>query len=302
VYEDLHDICLGTATPLESGFFPVEGSMGTKLCNIWPYWAYQGMTTAAQCQAGAGHPAVSQWDPQAAYDNCPTEGTGGPVPRSDGSGTAVQGIARNFYFTTEARYLFRYTGMSTLAFYGDDDVWVYINGKIALDLGAPHERLQGMVAINEATFGLAMGNIYEIAVFHADRHPRESNYQLTLSGFSTNNSVCQPRCGDGITTATEECDDGMANMDGVYGGCTSQCKFGPFCGDGTIDAVGGEVCDAGRMNGAVYGDKSGCTTGCLPPRHCGDGIIDAMYEQCDDGSANGSAASLCSASCTVVAE
>ena len=34
--------------------------------------------------------------------------------------------------------------------------------------------------------GLEMGKTYEIAVFHADRHPTESNYQLTLSGFATN--------------------------------------------------------------------------------------------------------------------
>ncbi len=45
--------------------------------------------------------------------------------------------------------------------------------------------------------GLEMGRTYEIAVFGADRHPTESNYQLTLSGFSTQKSNCMPRCGDG---------------------------------------------------------------------------------------------------------
>ena len=303
VYEDLHDICLGTATPLQSGFFPVEAAAGTKLCNLWPYWKTGVSATACTAGAAAASGILSQWDPLASYDNCPTAGTGGPVPRSDGTGTAVQGVPRNFYFTTEARYLFRYTAQSTLAFYGDDDVWVYINGKLGLDLGAPHERLQGMVAINEAAFGLTPGNIYEIAVFHADRHPRESNYQLTLSGFATQNSLCVPRCGDGIVTATEECDDGVANMDGIYGGCSSMCKFGPFCGDGTIDAVGGEVCDNGRENGGVYGPKTGCTTGCLPPRFCGDGILDGMYgEQCDGGASNGMGGSMCTAACTVVAQ
>ncbi len=300
VYEDLHDNCLGTATPLQSGFFPLEAAAGSKLCNLWPYWA-TGLSTTS-CTAGAGNPIISQWDPLASYDNCPTAGTGGPVPRSDGTGTAVRGVPRNFYFTTEARYLFRYSGPATLAFYGDDDVWVYVNGRMALDLGAPHERLQGMVAINE-TFGLEMGKIYEIAVFHADRHPRESNYQLTLSGFATQRSVCSPRCGDGTTTATEECDDGEANMDGVYGGCTSECKFGPFCGDGMTDASGGEQCDLGRMNGAVYGSRDGCTSACQTPLFCGDGIISTEFrEGCDDGVNNGTPGSVCTAACTIVAQ
>ena len=50
------------------------------------------------------------------------------------------------------------------------------------------------------TLNLMPGRTYEIAVFHADRHPTESNYQLTLSGFATKRSNCMPRCGDGVLT------------------------------------------------------------------------------------------------------
>ena len=93
-----------------------------------------------------------------------------------------------------------------------------------------------------------MGRTYEIAVFGADRHPTESNYQLTLSGFATQKSNCMPRCGDGRQTGAEECDCGdMASTmstdpscggkinDGSYGGCTTTCKYGPYCGDGVPD-------------------------------------------------------------------
>jgi hypothetical protein len=41
-------------------------------------------------------------------------------------------------------------------------------------------------------FGLETGKTYEIAGFHADRHPRESNFQISLPDFRRMRSVCQP--------------------------------------------------------------------------------------------------------------
>ena len=49
-----------------------------------------------------------------------------------------------------------------------------------------------------ANLGLAVGSTYEIAIFGANRHPTESSYQLTLSGLTSNESQCGPRCGDGL--------------------------------------------------------------------------------------------------------
>ena len=38
----------------------------------------------------------------------------------------------------------------------------------------------------------APANTYEIAIFKRDGHPLDSNLQITLTGVSTNRSVCQP--------------------------------------------------------------------------------------------------------------
>jgi fibro-slime domain-containing protein len=299
VYDDLHDACLATphSVTLDTGFFPLETSTKTKVCNIWPYWL-TGMTTDATCCAGTDCPVMSQYDPKAAYDACPTAGTGGPVPMSDGTGGKITGMMRNFYFTTEVRYLFHFDGTAgSLDFYGDDDLWVFINGKLALDLGAPHERLPGTVTV-DTKWGLSNGNTYEIAIFHADRHPRESNYQLTLSAFNTIRSVCTPRCGDGTTTAGEECDNGSANRDGLYDGCTTSCKFGPFCGDG--EKNGSEECDDGRNTtiASSGSDSKACGPGCKLPPRCGDKIVQTG-EECDDGSSNANnQCGGCSAQCT----
>ena len=257
VNDDIHSFCDNeTSATLSSGFFPLEDQPRDKICNIWPYW---NTSLESNCCAGPGCPIGSQWDTTVAYGTC-DPGTGGALPYNTGE---ITGMLRNFYFTTEVRYLFRYTTGQTLAFFGDDDVWVFINGHLALDLGGTHERLAGSVAINGATFGLEAGRIYEIAVFHADQHPRESNYQLTLSGFTTNRSDCTPRCGDGVIAAGEECDLGAANDDAAYGGCRTDCTWGPFCGDGEID--GPEVCDDGVNVTLEYG-AAGCAPGCVPHR------------------------------------
>ncbi|MCA9657667.1 MAG: hypothetical protein KC486_04945 [Myxococcales bacterium] len=71
-------------------------------------------------------------------------------------------------------------------------------------------------------------------------------------------------CGDGIVEGDEACDDGEANEDGLYGGCTTACALGPRCGDGLIN--GGEACDD-KNNGDP---SDGCLDGCLEPKTCLD--------------------------------
>jgi fibro-slime domain-containing protein len=269
VLDDIHD-----EVTLASGFFPLENAVtdAGKLCNLWTYWV-----DWPSC-------AGNQYD----------------MIADDGTWVASQGMLRNFYFTTEARYLMVYQGGESLRFFGDDDVWVFINGVLAVDLGGTHQQLAGSVTLatgGDARFGLEVGNTYEIVVFHADRHPRDSNYELTLSGFQTEISTCEPFCGDGIRTMMEECDAGMQNNDTDYGGCKVDCTYGPFCGDGILN--GPELCDDGTNDTLTY-NGDGCAPGCVPPPRCGDGVINDQREQCDDGENNNDAVpGGCSTECRI---
>ena len=182
--------------------------------------------------------------------------------------------------------------------------------------------MNALAASGTLDLGLQMGSTYEIAIFGADRGATESNYQLTLNGFSTNETVCTPRCGDGAVSGGEECDCGdgsgdlpsgctEANNDSTYGGCTTQCKFGPFCGDGNMDSPQ-EACDDGKANGATYSkDKgNGCSVTCQLPHYCGDGHTDAAFgEQCDLGDSNGQKVDrggvqcvVCDSNCQLITE
>jgi fibro-slime domain-containing protein len=192
-------------------------------------------------------------------------------------------IMHNFSFTSEVRYWFKFEKSKTytLDFTGDDDVWVFINGKLAVDLGGIHSPVSGNIVIGSngngtttvtsyddqgvattpttstANLGLQDGTVYQIAVFQAERQTTGSSYKLTLSGFNAAPSVCKPKCGDGVLEMGEECDDGDMNGKGGYGTCGADCTLqAGFCGDSVVN--GDEDCDDGALNGTDKHCPSGC--------------------------------------------
>ena len=167
-------------------------------------------------------------------------------------------VLHDFSFTSHIVYWFKYdaTKSATLGFTGDDDVWVFVNETLAVDLGGLHTPLNGSVTVDTTTagkFGLTDGQVYKISVFQAERKKFGSSFRLTLAGFYTAPSVCTATCGDGIVEAGEQCDDGM-NLGG-YGQCGPGCRLSAYCGDGIVQPP--EQCDDGHPTGDAT-----CGSGC----------------------------------------
>jgi len=90
------------------------------------------------------------------------------------------GQTHNYHFTTEIHVKFKYAAGQKFTFRGDDDLWIFVNGKLALDVGGQHQALKGVIDFDAqaATLGITAGNSYPMDIFHAERQTAASNFRI----------------------------------------------------------------------------------------------------------------------------
>ncbi|MDX2090412.1 MAG: fibro-slime domain-containing protein [Kofleriaceae bacterium] len=101
----------------------------------------------------------------------------------DGMGFGNENNPHNYHFTTELHANFTYKGGEVFTFRGDDDVWVFVNGKLAIDIGGVHSANSATIDFDAraAELGLTVNQTYAIDFFQAERHVTGSNFRIETS-------------------------------------------------------------------------------------------------------------------------
>ena len=102
-----------------------------------------------------------------------------PNPYYDQQRGGKDNSNHNFGFTMKVQATFEYIPGQYFDFLGDDDVWVFINNKLVVDIGGQHAQVAGAVDLD--TLGLTPGETYNFHIFYAERHTSSSNFRMHTS-------------------------------------------------------------------------------------------------------------------------
>ena len=151
---------------------------------------------------------------------------------------------RNQHFCFESHANFRYKPGLKFNFRGDDDIWVFINNKLAVDLGGTHLAAPGYVDVdkflfngNKISIDSSRGKSFDIDIYFCDRRTTMSNVRIKTNMFIEQTT--------GITyEGKQDIVRYMDNGDNVYRLCYK--KSGNGSCSAALGGAGGDSEDCGK--------------------------------------------------------
>ncbi len=101
----------------------------------------------------------------------------------DGELFGNEGNPHNFHFTFELHTTFVYKAGDTFRFRGDDDLWLFVNKQLVIDLGGVHAAEEQAISLDQLapTIGLTAGGEYAFDLFYNERHTTQSEIEIQMT-------------------------------------------------------------------------------------------------------------------------
>ena len=93
-----------------------------------------------------------------------------------------EGRSRNYHFSLEAHLDFVYQGHEEFRFSGDDDVWVFVDGTLVIDIGGVHTSVTQSASLPElvesGVLNIQAGQRVDLDFFYMERRTTLSNFNI----------------------------------------------------------------------------------------------------------------------------